>query len=149
MPQQAENPQRTSRGSRRPSRKMANSSPSHIASVQNDTDFSVDPDRHRDFDQPIRILPRNDHDATPEVSSVGNLELPNPRTPTRPRSMCDGFSNGQYQGNQSAPDLNQRRRKGRRSQGGTTRASGVRRLDPNEAPPPAPPHQPFTGIRAY
>ncbi|KAF6241481.1 hypothetical protein HO173_000191 [Letharia columbiana] len=99
-------------------------------------------------DQPTRILRRGDHDVTSDVSVVGNLELPNPTTPPRPRSMYDGISNGQYQGNQSAPDMNQRRKKSRKSQGGgITRASGVRSSDLNQAPIPASPQQPLTPSR--
>ncbi|KAF6223369.1 hypothetical protein HO133_000211 [Letharia lupina] len=147
-PQQAETSQKNSRGSRRPPRKSANSTTSHISSNQNDAGFSADPGCHVGPDQPTRILRRGDHDVTSDVSVVGNLELPNPTTPPRPRSMYDGFSNGQYQGNQSAPDMNQRRKKSRKSQGGgTTRASGVRSSDLNQAPIPASPQQPLTPSR--
>ena len=133
-PQQAETPQKHSRGSRRPPRKSANSTLSHIPSVQNNADFSQDSSGHRDSDQPTRILRRGDHGTAPEINVAGNLELPDPITPPRPRSMYDGLPNGQYQGNQSAPDTNSRRKKGRKSQGGSARASGARRPDPKEAP---------------
>lgn len=146
-PQQTETPQKNSRGARSPPRRSANSTPSHVSSVQNEADFSADPGPHGDPDQPMRILPRSDHDATPDISVAGKLELPNPSTPSRPRSMYEGFSNGQYQGNQSAPDVNHRRKKGRKSQGGITRASGIRRPDPNEAPTSVPSYQPFTPSR--
>lgn len=153
--QQAETPQKNPRGSRRP-RRSANSTPSHISSIQNETESSVDPDRHRESGQSTRILRRDDHETAPDISVVGNLELPDPTTPPRPRSMYDEFSNGQFQGNLSAPDINQRRRKGRKSQGGITRASGVRRPDPNEASVQASPQSIFapsrpngTPVRAY
>lgn len=120
-PPQAETPQKTSRGSRRRPRKSTTTTPSHNPSVQNNADFTVDPD----CDQPIRILRRNETDAMPDVDVVGNLELPNPTTPPRPRSMYDGLPNAQHQGNQSAPDMNQRGKKGRKSQGGINRASAV------------------------
>lgn len=144
--QQAETPHKNPRGSRRP-RRSANSTPSHISSIPNDADSSVDPGRHRESGQSTRILRRDDHETAPDISVVGNLELPNPTTPPRPRSMYDEFSNGQYQGNQSAPDMNQRRKKGRKSQGGITRASGVRRSDPNEASVQASPQNIFTPSR--
>ncbi len=146
-PPQAESPQKNSRGSRRPPRNPANSTPSQISSIQNDAETSDDLGRHREPDQPTRILRRGDHDTAPDFSVDGNLELLNPTTPTRPRSMYDTFSNGQYQGNQSAPDMNQRRKKGRKSQGGIKRASGVRKPDPNEPLIPAPPQQPRTPNR--
>ena len=135
------------RGSRRRPRKSADTTPFHTSSVQNNTDLPVDPGRPMEPDQPTRILHRNDGDAVPDVSVVGNLELPNPTTPPRPSSMYDGFSYAQYQGNQSAPDMNQRRRKGRKSHGGITRASGVPRSDTNGSPVPASPQQLFTPRR--
>ncbi|KAL9132636.1 MAG: hypothetical protein Q9175_006193, partial [Cornicularia normoerica] len=144
MPQQAETPQKNARGSRRPPRKLANSTSSHVSSAQNDADLPADPGCHRELDEPTRILRRGDYNAAPDVDVVGNLELPNPATPPRPRSMYDGFSNGQYQGNQSAPDTNQRRKKGRRSQGGVTRTSGVRKPDPTGTPILGPPQQSVT-----
>lgn len=118
-----------------------------MSSIQNDADFSADSCRHRESNQPMRILRRGDHDVEQNVSVVDSLEFTNPTTPPRPRSMYDGFSNGQYQGNQSAPDMTQRRKKGRRSQGGTTRASGVRRSDPSDAPLSAPSQQNLTPNR--
>lgn len=144
--QQAETPQKNPRGSRRP-RKSANSTPSHNSYIPNDAEPSVDLGRRRESGQSTRILRRGDHEIAPDISVVGNLELPNPTTPPRPRSMYDDFSNGQYEGNQSAPDTNQRRRKGRKSQGGITRASGVRRPDPNEASIQSSPQKPFTPSR--
>lgn len=101
-----------------------------------------------EFDQPMRILCRNEYEAVPDVSVIGNLELPNPTTPPRP-SMYDEFSHEHYQGNQSAPDINQRRKKGRKSHGGITRASGVSRADPHQASTPMPPQQPLTPNRSY
>lgn len=144
--QQAETPQKNPRGSRRP-RKSANSTPSHISSIPSYADSSVDPGLNREVGQSTRILRRGDHEAAPDVSVVGNLELPDPTTPPRPSSMYDDISNGQYQGNQSAPDTNQRRRKGRKSQGGVTRASGVRRPDSNGASVQASPQNPFSPSR--
>lgn len=135
------------RGSRRRPRKSADTTPAHISSVQNDTDVSVDPGPPREPDQPTRILHRNASDAAPDVSVVGNLELPNPTTPRRPSSMYDGFSYAQYQGNQSAPDISQRRKKGRKSNGGITRASGTPRPDPNGSPVQASPQKLFTPSR--
>ena len=146
-PPQAETPQKNPRGSRRPSRKSANSTPSYIFSIQNDAETSEDSGRHREPEQPTRILRRGDHDTAPDVSVVDNLEPLNPTTPSRPRSLYDRSSNYQHQGNQSVPDITQRRKKGRKSQGGTTRANGVRKLDPNEAPTPAPLQQPHTPSR--
>lgn len=146
-PQQAQTPQEIHRGSRRSSRKSSTSTPFQITSVQNDTDFSADSGRHRESNQPMRILRRGDNDPAQDVSVIGNPELPNPTTPPRPRSMYDGSSNGQYQGNQSAPDMNQRRKKGRRSQGGISRASGVRRPEPNDAPISASSQQTLTPNR--
>lgn len=135
------------RGSRRRPRKSADTLPAQISSVINDTDVSVDPGPPREPDQPIRILHRNASDAAPDVSVVGNLELPNPITPRRTSSMHDGFSYAQYQGNQSAPDISQRRKRGRKSNGGITTASGTPRLDPNASPVPAPPQPLFTPSR--
>ena len=145
--QEAETPQKNSRGSRRRPRKPANTTPSHISSIQDNAEFSVDPGRPTESDQPTRILRRNGHDAVPDVSAIGSLELPNPTTPPRPRSTYDEFSNAQYQGNQSAPDMNQRRKKSRKSHGGITRASGVTRPDSNESPIPAPRQQLLTPSR--
>ena len=137
---QAETPPKRSRGSRRRPRKSPTTTPSHMSSIQDNTDTSVDPGHPREPDQPTRILRRGDNDALPDVSVVGNLELPNPTTPPRPRSMYGEFSYAQFQGNQSAPDINQRRKKGRKSHGGITRASGTR-SDLSEASIPVPPHQ--------
>ena len=152
-PRHPETPQKTPRGSRRPPRKSANSTPSHIPSTQNHTDLSVNGE---ESDGPKRILRRADRDTALDFSVAGKLELPNPTTPPRPRSMYDEFSAGQFQGNQSAPDTNQQRRKGRRSQGGVKRASGVQRPDPNEAPiltpsqPSLTPNRPnVTPVKAY
>ena len=144
--QQAETPQKNPRGSRRP-RKSTNSTPSHVSSIPNYADASIDSGLHKEVGQSTRILRRGDHEAAPDVSVFGNLELPDPTTPPRPSSMYDDLSNGQHQGNQSAPDTNQRRRKGRKSQGGVTRASGVRRPDPNEASVQASPQKPFSPSR--
>lgn len=135
------------RGSRRRPRKSAGTTPAHESSVQNDTDVSVDSGPPREPGQPTRILHRNASDAAPDISIVGNLELPNPTTPRRPSSMYDGFSYAQYQGNQSAPDISQRTKKGRKSNGGIIRASGTPRPDPNGSPVPAPPQQFFTPSR--
>ncbi|CAF9906185.1 hypothetical protein IMSHALPRED_004121 [Imshaugia aleurites] len=146
-PQRAETPTRNSRGSRRPPRKSPGSTLPQVSSTQKDAGLSADTGINGELDQPTRILCRGDHDTAPNVSVVGNLGFPNPSTPPRPRSMYDGISNGQYQGNQSAPDMHQRRKKGRKSQGGPTRASGVRRPDPNDAPIAVPPQQPFTTNR--
>ena len=152
---QAETPPKRSRGSRRRPRKSPTTTPSHLSSIQDNTDFSVDPGHPREPDQPTRILRRRDNDAVPDVSVVGNLDLPNPTTPPRPRSMYNEFSYAQYQGNQSAPDIIQRRKKGRKSHGGITRASGVR-PDPGEASMSVPPqllHTPKrpneTPVKAY
>ena len=153
-PRHPETPQKTPhRGSRRPPRKSANSTPSHIPSAQNHANTSVNGE---ESDGPKRILRRADRDIASDVSVVGNLELPNPTTPPRPRSMYDGFSAGQFQGNQSAPDMNHQRKKGRRSQGGVKRASGVQRPDQNEAPismpsqPSLTPSRPnVTPVKAY
>ena len=146
-PPQAETPQKTSRGSRRRPRKSTTTTQSHSSSVQNNADLTIDPDCSRESNQPIRILRRNETDAIPDVDVVGNLELPTPTTPARPRSMYDDFSNAQHQGNQSAPDMNQRRKKGRKSQGGITRASGAPRPYPNEAPISMPLQHPLTPNR--
>lgn len=146
-PQQAETPPNNSRGSRRPPRKSASSTPSQAPSTQKDAGSSVDARLDGEHDQPTRILRRGDHDAAADVSVVGNLELPNPTTPPRPRSMYAGFSNGQYQGSQSPPDMHQRRKKGRKSQGGPTRISGPRKPDPNDAQVSVPPKQPHTPNR--
>lgn len=135
------------RGSRRRPRKSADTTPDHIFSVQNHTDVSVDPSPPREPDQPPRILHRNASDAAPDVSVVGNLELPNPTTPPRLGSMYGGFSYAQSQGNQSAPDISQRKKKGRKSQGGIIRPSGTPRPDPNHHPVPAPPQQNLTPSR--
>ena len=137
---QAETPPKRSRGSRRRPRKSPTTTPSHLSSIQDNIDFSVDPCHPREPDQPIRILRRRDNDALPDVSVIGNLELPIPTTPPRPRSMYNEFSYAQYQGNQSAPDIIQRRKKGRKSHGGIARASGVG-PDPSEALIPVPPQQ--------
>ena len=133
--------------SRRRPRKSANTSPSHISSVQNDAYFSVDPDHPSESDQPTRIFHRNDHDPVPDPSTVGNLQLPNPTTPPRPSSMYDDVLYTQHHGNQSAPDMNQRRKKSRKSNGGITRASGVSRPNPIEASISAPSQQPLTPTR--
>lgn len=146
--QQAETPQKNPRGSRRFPRKSAHSTPSHISSIQNDAGISADSGRRRESDQPKRILRRDDCDTALDVTLVGNLELPNPTTPPRPRSMYDGSSNGQNQGNQSAPDVNQRRKKSRKPQGGITRASGNRGPDPTGPATFVPPQQPLTPSRA-
>ena len=146
MPQQAETLPKSSRGSRRRPRKSTSSTQSHTSLGQNNAEFAVAQGSPRESDQPTRILRRNDYNAAPDVSVVGNLELPTPTTPPRPRSMYDGFSSTQYQGNQSAPDMNHRRKKGRKSHGGITRASGIPR---NEAPLPAPPQQPLTPSRPH
>ena len=143
---QAETPPKRSRGSRRRPRKSPTPTSSHMSSVQNNTDFSVDPGHPREPDHPTRILRRGEHDTLPDVSVIGNLELPNPTTPTRSRSMYNEYSYAQYQGNQSAPDIIQRRKKGRKSHGGITRASGVR-PSPSEASPPVPPEQLHTPKR--
>ena len=137
---QAETPPKRSRGSRRRPRKSLTATPSHMSSIQDNSDFSEDPGHLREPDQPTRILRRRDNDALPDVSVVGNLELPNPTTPPRPRSMYNEFSYAQYQGNQSAPDIMQRRKKGRKSHGGITRASGLRPA-PSETSLPMPPQQ--------
>lgn len=157
--QQAQTPKKNPRGSRRPSRKSASSTPSQSHSTQKDPESPTDAGRNREPDQPMRILRRGDHDTPADLGVVGNSELPNPTTPPRPRSMYDGFSNGQYQGNQSAPDMQQRRKKGRKSQGGITRASGIRRPDLNDPPLSLPPQQlltpnrpngtPGTPVKAY
>ena len=148
-PQQAQTPQKNPRGSRRPPRKSTTSTPSQASSIQNDAEFSADLSLQGESNQPMRILRRGDHDAEQNVSVVGSIELPNPTTPLRPRSMYDGLSNGHYQGNQSTPDMTQRRKQGRRAQGGITRASGVRRPDPSDAPISAPPQQNLTPNRLY
>ena len=153
-PRHPETPQKTPhRGSRRPPRKSANSTPSHIPSAQNHADISVNGE---ESDRPKRILRRADRDTASDFSIVGKLELPNPTTPPRPRSMYDEFSAGQFQGNQSAPDTNQQRKKSRRSQGGVKRASGVQKPDQNEAPISTPsqlsltPSRPnVTPVKAY
>ena len=139
-PQQEETPPKSSRGSRRRPRKSAHSTPSYIPSDQNNTDLE-DPALPRDSEQPTRILRRTDYDVAPDVNVVGNLQLPNPTTPPRPRSMYDGYPNAQHQGHQSAPDVSQRRKRGRKSHGGITRASGVSKSESNEAPLPAPTQQ--------
>ena len=136
---QAETTPKRSRGSRRRPRKSPTTTPSHMP-IQENTNFSVEPGHPREPNQPTRILRRGDDDAVPDVSVVGNLKLPNPTTPPRPRSMYNEFSYAQYQGNQSAPDIIQRKKKDRKSQGGVTRASGVR-PDSSEASTPVPPQQ--------
>ena len=147
--QQVETPQKNPRGSRRTPRKSAHSTPSHISSIRNDAGISADPGLRKESDQPTRILRRDDYDTTPDAATVlGNLQLPNSTTPPRPRSMYDGFSNGQYQGNQSAPDVSQRRKRSRKSQGGITRASGHRDSDPTGPVTSVPPQQPLTPSRA-
>lgn len=146
-PQQAETPQKNTRGSRRPPRNSASSTPPQLLSTQKDDDFSSDLGRPMESDPPTRILRRGDHDTAPDVSVVGNLELSNPTTPPRPRSMYDGFSNGQYQGNRSAPDTNQRRKKGRKSQGGITRTLGAQRPDSTDPSVSTPPQQSLTPNR--
>ena len=143
---QAETPPKRSRGSRRRPRKSPTTTPSHMSSFQDNSDCSVDPGLPRKPDQPTRILRRSDNDSVPDVSVVGNLELPNPTTPSRPRSLYDEFSYAQYQGNQSAPDIIQRRKKGRKSHGGVTRTSGVR-PDPSKASTTVPPQQLHTPKR--
>ena len=152
-PRHPETPQKTPRGSRRPPRKSANSTPSHIPSAQNHADVSVNGE---ESDGPKRILRRADRDTASDFNVVGKLELPNPAPPPRPKSMYDGFSAGQFQGSQSASDTNQQRKKGRRSQGGVKRASGVQRPDQNEAPILTPsqssltPNRPnVTPVKAY
>ena len=146
--QQAETPPKKSRGSRRRPRKSPNTTTSHISSVQDNTDSSLDPGHSRESNQPIRILSRNDYNVVPDVRVVGNLELPNPTTPPRSSSVYDEFSYAQYQGNQSAPDSDQRTKKGRKSHGGITRASGVVRPEPNQASIPVLPQQPHTPKRS-
>ena len=141
---QAETLPRNARGTRRRPRRSANSTPSQISSAQNNADISVDPNLSRESDQPMRILRRDEYDQLPAVSITGNLELPNPITPPRPRSMYDQFPDAQYQGNQSALDMNQRRKKGRKSHGGITRASGAPKSNPNEDPLLASPQKPLT-----
>ena len=158
-PMQAETLPRNARGTRRRPRRSANSTPSQLSSAQNNADISVDPSLSREFDQPMRILRRDEYEQLPDVSVAGNLELPNPITPPRPRSMYDQISNAQYQGNQSALDMNQRRKKGRKSHGGITRASGASKSVPIEdallASPQKPliPHTPSrpneTPVKAY
>ncbi|CAD6576713.1 MAG: hypothetical protein ASARMPREDX12_001942 [Alectoria sarmentosa] len=143
---QAETSQKNPRGSRRPLRKSATSTPPQLSATQKDAELAA-AGRSREPDQPTRILRRVDHGTATDFSVVDNLAIPNPSTPPRPRSMYDGFSNGQYQGNQSAPDMNQRRKKGRKSQGGITRASGVRRPNPMDAPISVLPQQPLTPNR--
>ena len=133
--------------SRRRPQKSPNATPPYISSAQIDTGSSVDTGPSKEPGQPIRILCRNGPDAAPDVDVVGDLELPNPTTPPRPRSMYDELPYGQYQGNQSAPDVNQRRKKGRKSHGGITRASGVVRADTNEALVSVPPQEPHTPKR--
>lgn len=133
--------------SRRRPRKSTNTSPSHISSAQNDGDVSVGPDHPSESDQPTRIFHRNDHNPVPDPSVVGNPQLPNPTTPPRPGSMYDDFLYTQYQGNQSAPDMNQRRKKSRKSNGGISRASGVSRPNPIEASISAPSQKPLTPSR--
>ena len=133
-PQQAETPPRNTRGTRRRPRRSPSPTPFQLSSAQYNVDSSIDPDLSRESDQPMRILRRDDYDHLPNVIVVGNLELPDPITPPRPRSMYDQFSNAQYQGDQSAPDMNQRRKKGRKSHAGITRASGTSMSEPNEDP---------------
>ena len=147
-PQRAETPPRNSRGSRRPPRKSPGSTLPQVSSSQKDAGLSADTGLNGELGQPTRILRRGDHDTGSDVSVIGNLDFPTPSTPPRPRSMYDGISSGQYQAPQSAPDMHQRRKKGRKSQGGPTRASGVRRPDPNDAPIAVPPQQPFTTNRS-
>ena len=144
-PQQTEPTTKSSRGSRRRPRKSTNSTSAHSSSVRDKADIPEDPGSLQGFEQPMRILRRKDNDITPDVNITGNLELPNPTTPpatpSRVRSMYDGFPDAQYQGHQSAPDLNPQRKKGRKSHGVITRASGAVRSEPNEAPMSTPPQQ--------
>ena len=71
---------------------------------------------------------------SPVISNFQIQSLP----PGQGRCMTDFRT-----GNQSAPDMNQRRKKSRKSNGGITRASGAPMSEPNEDPLPASSQKPL------
>lgn len=115
-PPQVDSPHRPTRRSRRPPRKSAVSGPSHIPSMQ-DAEISTEASPKRDLEKPIRILRRGEHEVAPEDPPHLNLHPLPPRTPPRPRSMCEGSVSRQFNGNDSAPEISQTKTRTPKNQG--------------------------------
>ena len=105
MPSQAETPHKPTRRSRR-SRKSAGQ-PSQIPYQEAELSTGTSPEKQPD--PPTRILRRGETDIMPNPALPVNIQLP-PHTPPRPRSMYEESSVKTYPGNDSAPEISQKKR---------------------------------------
>lgn len=113
---QAESPHRPTRRSRRPPRKSAIPGPSQIRSVQC-AELSTDASPERQAEKPTRILRRGEEEVIEEDLAPANLHALPPHTPPRPRSMYEGYVSQQPNGNDSAPEISQIKRRALKHQG--------------------------------
>ncbi|MCJ1458600.1 hypothetical protein MMC28_008973 [Mycoblastus sanguinarius] len=109
MSSQVEAPHKNSRRSRRPPRKSAGPTLSQTPDTQIAANLSEDTNPDRLRDQPIRILRRGDPDTASNIISAIPVEITHPTTPPRPRSMYEDFTNNQHAGNESAPEISQKK----------------------------------------
>ena len=121
-PPEAELPSKPSRRTRRPPRQSAPSISSHLPQTQ-DAPLSTDGCPEPQQERPLRILRRGEKDLDTGDSILANLHPPSPHTPPRPRSMYAGSIHKQGNGNDSAPESSNTRKKTSKNQ--NRKRSGV------------------------